>query len=99
MAARDRQSKHASSTKQKPAAGSAAKSPSPGGLGRLHGKVAVVTGGNRGIGLAIARALVAEGCSVLITGRDLDRVKECEGGAVHHRIKTQSPSRSACRAM
>jgi len=38
--------------------------------GRLAGKVAVVTGGNRGIGLAIARALVGEGCSVLITGRD-----------------------------
>ncbi len=38
--------------------------------GRLSGKVAVVTGGNRGIGLAIARALVGEGCSVLITGRD-----------------------------
>jgi len=37
---------------------------------RLAGKFAVVTGGNRGIGLAIARALVHEGCSVLITGRD-----------------------------
>jgi NAD(P)-dependent dehydrogenase (short-subunit alcohol dehydrogenase family) len=39
--------------------------------GRLSGRVAVVTGGNRGIGLAIARALVSEGCSVRITGRDL----------------------------
>lgn len=29
-----------------------------------------MTGGNRGLGLAIAQALVAEGCSVLITGRD-----------------------------
>jgi len=38
--------------------------------GRLSGKTAAVTGGNRGIGLAIARALVAEGCNVLITGRD-----------------------------
>ena len=38
--------------------------------GCLSGKVAVVTGGNRGIGLAIARALVREGCSILITGRD-----------------------------
>ncbi len=40
------------------------------GPGRLLGKAAVITGGNRGIGLAIARALVGEGCSVLITGRD-----------------------------
>jgi 3-oxoacyl-[acyl-carrier protein] reductase len=36
----------------------------------LSGKVAVVTGGSRGIGLAIARALVAEGANVAITGRD-----------------------------
>ena len=34
------------------------------------GKVAIVTGGSRGIGLAIARALVAEGVQVTITGRD-----------------------------
>ena len=48
-------------------------SPSSGqarGHPRLAGKVAVVTGGNRGIGLAIARAMVVEGCSVVINGRD-----------------------------
>ncbi len=37
---------------------------------RLAGKVAAVTGGNRGIGFAIAQALAAEGCHVVITGRD-----------------------------
>src|SRR5271165_735452 len=37
---------------------------------RLLGKVAVVTGGSRGIGYAIAHTLAAEGCSVVITGRD-----------------------------
>ena len=36
----------------------------------LAGKVAVVTGGSRGIGLAIARALVAEDVKVVVTGRD-----------------------------
>jgi 3-oxoacyl-[acyl-carrier protein] reductase len=36
----------------------------------LDGKVAVVTGGSRGIGLAIASALVAGGARVVITGRD-----------------------------
>ena len=36
----------------------------------IRGQVAVVTGGSRGIGFAIARALVAEGVQVAITGRD-----------------------------
>jgi len=35
----------------------------------LRGRVAIVTGGSRGIGLAIARALVADGVQVSITGR------------------------------
>src|SRR5438046_7815190 len=35
----------------------------------LNGKVAFVTGGSRGIGLAIARALMAEGAQVAITGK------------------------------
>ncbi len=35
----------------------------------LKGKVALVTGGSRGIGLAVARALVARGMNVTITGR------------------------------
>jgi 3-oxoacyl-[acyl-carrier protein] reductase len=36
----------------------------------LTGKTAIVTGGSRGIGFAIARALVAAGVNVSITGRD-----------------------------
>lgn len=36
----------------------------------LTGKVAVVTGGSKGIGLATAHALVTAGASVVITGRD-----------------------------
>jgi NAD(P)-dependent dehydrogenase (short-subunit alcohol dehydrogenase family) len=36
---------------------------------KLKGKVAVVTGGNSGIGLATAQRFIAEGAYVFITGR------------------------------
>lgn len=38
----------------------------------LKGRVAIVTGGSSGIGLAIARRLVAAGAAVMITGRNAD---------------------------
>ena len=47
--------------------------------GKLEGRVAVVTGGNSGIGLATAKRFVAEGAYVFITGRrqaELDRAVE-----------------------
>jgi NAD(P)-dependent dehydrogenase (short-subunit alcohol dehydrogenase family) len=36
----------------------------------LFGRLALITGANRGIGLAIASALAREGCNLIITGRD-----------------------------
>jgi hypothetical protein len=41
----------------------------------LSGRVAVVTGGNGGIGLGIAQALVSAGCNVSIWGRNAEKNK------------------------
>jgi NAD(P)-dependent dehydrogenase (short-subunit alcohol dehydrogenase family) len=50
--------------------------------GKLEGKVAVVTGGSTGIGLAVAQEFVAQGAYVFITGRrqaELDRAAKLIG--------------------
>lgn len=51
----------------------------------LNGKIAVVTGGTSGIGLAIAQRFVKEGAHVFITGRrqtELDKAKALIGDGV-----------------
>ena len=45
----------------------------------LSGKVAFVTGGSRGIGLAIARALLQQGAAVAITGTSQDHLDAAVG--------------------
>jgi NAD(P)-dependent dehydrogenase (short-subunit alcohol dehydrogenase family) len=40
----------------------------------LNGKIALITGGTSGIGLAIAQKLAAEGCRVAICGRDKSKL-------------------------
>ncbi len=58
----------------------------------LTGRVAVVTGGNGGIGLGIAQALASAGCNVSIWGRNADKNKAAAAtmaagpGKVHSRI-------------
>lgn len=42
----------------------------------LRGRVALITGSSRGIGRAIAELLAAEGCSVMLTGRDKQALAE-----------------------
>ena len=56
----------------------------------LRGRTALITGGSRGIGLAIANALAGCGATLVITGRDTarlasaaDEIERTHGGKVH----------------
>jgi NAD(P)-dependent dehydrogenase (short-subunit alcohol dehydrogenase family) len=44
------------------------------GRNHFQGRLALITGANRGIGFAIAQALAHEGCDLVITGRDERRL-------------------------
>ena len=48
-------------------------------MGRLEGKVSLVTGASRGIGRAIANALAAEGALVVLAARDAAKLAEAVG--------------------
>ena len=56
-------------------------------MGRLDGKVAVVSGGARGIGAATAKAMAAEGASVVLTD-----LLEAEGAETEAAIRAAGGS-------
>ena len=43
---------------------------------KLAGKVALITGSSRGIGLATAKALAAEGCRLMLSARSAEQLAE-----------------------
>jgi NAD(P)-dependent dehydrogenase (short-subunit alcohol dehydrogenase family) len=68
----------------------------------LTGRVAVITGGNGGIGLGIAQALAAAGCNVSIWGRNAEKNKAAAAtmaGKVDTRICDVSDPASVKSAM
>lgn len=59
-------------------------------MNRLEGKVAIVTGGNAGIGEAIAKRFADEGASVVITGRRQSELDRVVSGIRHNKGKALS---------
>jgi len=53
----------------------------------LAGKVALITGARQGIGLAIARALAAAGCNLVITSRNLPHLHRAAGSLAKQKVR------------
>lgn len=56
---------------------------------KIKGKVAIVTGGTKGIGRAIVEAFAAEGANVAFCARNKDEVAETEKALTAHGIKAK----------
>ena len=70
----------------------------------LSGRVAIVTGGNGGIGLGIARGLAGAGAAVVVAARNADKssqaVAELQGlGGSALAVEVEVTSETSCRAL
>jgi NAD(P)-dependent dehydrogenase (short-subunit alcohol dehydrogenase family) len=59
-------------------------------IGRLDGKTALITGGSGSIGLATARAFLAEGAEVMIVDRDEDALARAEAALRSERLAAKT---------
>ena len=62
----------------------------------LNGKVAMITGGSKGIGLHVARALAAEGCPVAIVGRGSDALAHARDELWAHGTRVAAIQADVC---
>ena len=58
----------------------------------LSGRLALITGANRGIGLAIAGALAREGCDLIITARDQRALAKAQRELERHEVQVLAQS-------
>ncbi|MGV2052439.1 SDR family NAD(P)-dependent oxidoreductase [Agrobacterium sp. 22-209-1] len=71
----------------------------------LKDKVAVITGGSKGIGLGLAQAFAREGCHIVITARTAAEVENAaeaiasEFGVIAHAVASDVSSADGCQAI
>jgi len=57
-------------------------------MGKLDGKVAIITGGGTGIGKAIGKAFAEEGCDLVVAARNAERLQESAAEIAEAGVRT-----------